>query len=691
MSGLLHDPASRFIAQLVVTIGLARLFSLVARRLGQPSVVAEITAGIVLGPSVLGALAPSASAALFPAGTIAPLQGASQLGVVLFAFLIGLELDPAQLRGRARSAVAIAIAGVIVPFALGCAAALPVTELVSARAPTLDVAMFIGTAMAVTAFPVLARILTEHHMLRTQVGALAVASAAVTDVIAWCTLAFVVAAARAQGTSDALLTTGLAVAFVVAMRFGVRPLLERLVERSNAPVTLTHDVTAVMVLGAFASAWITHAIGVHLVFGGFVFGALVPKRDGFARALAEKLEDVVLVVLLPLFFVISGLRTDFQIMGSARDLLACAVMLVVASAGKLGATTLAARVTGQTWREAGALGILMNTRGLMELIVLNVGFEIGVLSPALFSMMVVMVLATTVMAGPALARVYPARDAIRRLLAADPPSVRGVDDRIMACISHARVGPAMARVAHLLAGEQTELVAVHLTRDTDEAAIEPPDGSAVLAPALACADELGLRTRPLSFPSGHPADDIIRIADMRTPEVLLLGYHKPLLSQTLLGGVVHDVLREAEPMVAVLVDRDLTPTPASLLLPYHGTAHDRAALRLAARIQRATGASLTVLCVDPLGRVENEARIAAAQLGARATVEVIQDRGATQAIVARSHTADLVVVGVGREWGTEAKRIGFGFGAERLIRDCPASLLIVRERMGELARAKVEA
>lgn len=683
---MLHDPLSRFVAQLVVTIGLARLFSLVARRLGQPTVVAEITAGIVLGPSVLGALAPSASAALFPAGSIAPLQGASQLGVILFAFLIGLELDPAQLRGRARSAIAVAVAGVVVPFALGCAAAFPVAELVSSRAPTLPVAIFIGTAMAVTAFPVLARILTEHHLLRTQVGALAVASAAVTDVIAWCVLAFVVAAARAGGTGDALVTTGLAAAFVVGMRFVVRPLLERLVERSNAPVTLTHDVTAVLLLGALASAWITHAIGVHLVFGAFVFGALVPKRDGFARALAEKLEDVVLVVLLPLFFVVSGLRTEFQMMGGARDLLACAVMLVVASAGKLGATTLAARLTGQSWREAGALGILMNTRGLMELIVLNVGFEVGVLSPALFSMMVVMVLATTVVAGPALKRVYPARDAIRQLLAVDPPSVRG--DRIMACISHPRVGPAMARIAHLLAGEQTELVAVHLTRDAED--VDPPDGS-VLGPALACAEELGLRTRPLSFPSAHPADDIVRIADMRTPELLLLGYHKPLLSQTLLGGVVHDVLREAEPMVGVLVERDLKASPASLLLPFHGTAHDRAALGLAARIQRATGATLTILCVDPLGRVEHEARIAAAQLGARATVEVIQDRGATQAIVARSQAADLVVVGVGREWGTEAKRIGFGFGAERLIRDCPSSLLIVRERMGELARAKVEA
>jgi Kef-type K+ transport system membrane component KefB len=683
---VLHDPLSRFVAQLVVTIGLARLFSLVARRLGQPTVVAEITAGIVLGPSVLGALAPSASAALFPAGSIAPLQGASQLGVILFAFLIGLELDPAQLRGRARSAIAVAVAGVVVPFALGCAAAFPVAELVSSRAPTLPVAIFIGTAMAVTAFPVLARILTEHHLLRTQVGALAVASAAVTDVIAWCVLAFVVAAARAGGTGDALVTTGLAAAFVVGMRFVVRPLLERLVERSNAPVTLTHDVTAVLLLGALASAWITHAIGVHLVFGAFVFGALVPKRDGFARALAEKLEDVVLVVLLPLFFVVSGLRTEFQMMGGARDLLACAVMLVVASAGKLGATTLAARLTGQSWREAGALGILMNTRGLMELIVLNVGFEVGVLSPALFSMMVVMVLATTVVAGPALKRVYPARDAIRQLLAVDPPSVRG--DRIMACISHPRVGPAMARIAHLLAGEQTELVAVHLTRDAED--VDPPDGS-VLGPALACAEELGLRTRPLSFPSAHPADDIVRIADMRTPEILLLGYHKPLLSQTLLGGVVHDVLREAEPMVGVLVERDLKASPASLLLPFHGTAHDRAALGLAARIQRATGATLTILCVDPLGRVEHEARIAAAQLGARATVEVIQDRGATQAIVARSQAADLVVVGVGREWGTEAKRIGFGFGAERLIRDCPSSLLIVRERMGELARAKVEA
>ncbi|NVB84166.1 MAG: universal stress protein [Kofleriaceae bacterium] len=689
MSWFLDDALSRFIAQLVVTIGLARLFARVARGLGQPAVTAEIIAGIVLGPSVIGAVAPAFSATLFPPGSVESLRTASQLGVVLFVFIIGLELDPSHLRGRTRAAIAIALLGIVVPFGLGAAAAWPVDVLVSSRPPTLELALFMGAAMAMSAFPVLARILTEHRILRTRLGSLAIACAALEDLIAWCVLAFVVAVARTDEIGDAFATTGLAIAFIAAMVLLVRPLLERLVERSNAPLTLTHDVIALLVLGALASAWITHSIGVHLVFGAFVFGALIPKRDGFARALAEKLEDVVLVLLLPLFFVVTGLRTHIQMMGNASDLLACATVVVIACVGKVGATTLGARLTGHGWREAGALGILMNTRGLMELIVLNVGFELGVFSPTLFSIMVVMVLATTLVTGPVLSRLYPARDAIREMLATVPSSVRDDSERIMVCVSHPRVGPPMVNIARALAKPMTEILALHLTREANDGS-ETPDGLEVLAPAVAQAEQLQMRIRPVAFSSADAADDIVRVADMRTPELVLLGYHKPLLSQALLGGVVHTVLREAEPAVAVLVDRDLPIRPASLLLPYQGSLHDEAALRFAARIQSETGAALTMLCVEGLGSTEEEAQVAAARVGARASVETSRNQSPAEAVLARTRGCDLVVVGVGREWGVSATRVGFGFGAERLIRDCPCSLLIVRERLGDIARAKVE-
>lgn len=687
MWAVLHDPSSRFIAQLVVTIGLARLLARVARKLGQPTVTAEIVAGIVLGPSILGAWAPSFSAALFPPGSLEPLRIASQLGVLLFVFIIGLELEPTLLRGRARATLAIASIGIAVPFALGVGAAFPVNELVASRSPTVWLALFMGAAMAVTAFPVLARILTEHRLLRTRLGALAVACAAVEDVIAWCVLAFLIAVARTKGFDQALVTTGLALAFIAVMVLLVRPLLRRFVERRNAPVMLTNNVVAMALLGALGAAWITERIGVHLVFGAFLFGALVPKRDGFARALAEKLEDLVLVLLLPLFFVMSGLRTHFQMVSSAHDLLACATIVVVACAGKIGGTVFAARLTGQPWREAGALAILMNTRGLMELIVLNVGFDLGVLSPAIFSMMVVMVLATTALTGPVLARVYPAHDAIRDLLASEPAPEREIGHRILACISHPRVGPAMVSVASMLARADTEVLALHLTRETGDAS-GAPDGDAILAPALARAEEHALRTRPLSFPSLDPAHDIVCVADVRAPELVLLGGHKPLLGQTLLGGVVQAVLRHADPAVAVLVDRELPCRPASLLVPYHGAGNDRVALGLAARIQRSTGASLTVLATSE--GAEREAQAAVAQGGAVASIEAMRTASA-EAIVARAGDIDLVVVGIGRRWGLEVKRAGFGFGADRLIRNCTASLLIVRERLGGLARAKVEA
>jgi Kef-type K+ transport system membrane component KefB len=672
---LIDDPLSRFIAQLVIVVGLARLLGRVARKVGQPAVVAEIVSGIILGPSILGGLAPSVSNALFPTGAIEPLASASQLGVLLFVFLVGLEVEPAMLRGRARATFAIAIVGIVAPFVLGAAVAVPVNELVASHMPTLELALFIGAAMAVTAFPVLARILGDHRLLRTRLGALAIACAAVEDVIAWCLLAFVIAFARSDSLVQAMMTTALAVVFVIAMLLVVRPVLERLVDRNNAPLTLSNDMVAFAVLGALASAWISNRIGIHVVFGAFLFGAVVPKRDGFAHALADKLEAIIVVVLLPLFFVVSGLRTHVGLVGSANHALACILIVAVACVGKFGGTMIAARATGLQWREASALGILMNTRGLMELIVLNVGFELGVLDTSIFSMMVVMVLVTTMITSPILSRVYPARDAIRDLVAdstAHSP-VRATEDRILACISHPTVGPAMVAMAAALGGEHTEIIALHLTRDDELRAVDrSTDADEILAPALARADELALRVRPLSFASCDPADDIVRVADVRAPDIVLLGLHKPVLGTDLFGGVVHRVLRDAEAQVAVFIDRGLSVEPSRLLVPFHGSEHDRAALRLAMRIQRSRDAALAVL-VSPDVRAEAVAILD--QDGARA--ETIDATSARDAIVEHARDCDLIVLGVDRQ-------------PEHVMRECSASLLVVRGRSNELAPAKVK-
>ena len=623
MTWLIDDPLTRFIAQIVVIVAAARLLGRVARRFGQPAVVAEIIAGIILGPSVLGWLAPSVSSALFPVGSLETVRAASQLGLVLFVFLVGLELDPKLLQGRVRASLAISLASIAIPFGLGAALASGLGTIAGAGSSPLELALFLGVAMSVTAFPVLARMLAAHHLLRTRIGTLAITCAAINDLVAWCLLAFVVSLARAGALGGALATTSLSFAFVALMLVCVRPLVAWLVERRRTPLAVTPDAVALAVVGMLVSAWITERIGIHLVFGAFVFGAVVPRRDGFARALAEKLEDIAVVVLLPLFFAVSGLRTRIDLVGSVDHVLACAAVIAVACISKIGGTSLAARATGLRWRDAGALGVLMNTRGLMELMVINMGFELGVFSPTVFSMMVVMVLVTTIATSPVLRRIYPAEAAMRdALAAADPTPARPrASYRMLTCISSSPAGPPLVGIASALSGDGAEVIALHLASEDD--------ASDVLDPALARAGELGLTARPLAFVSDNPAGDIVRVADLREADLVLLGA---------LGDVAQGVLQHAEATVAVFVDRGLAGAPARVLVR-QGTAGDRAALALAERIQRRTGAGMTVVHESP----------------------------------ADASTCDLVVVGVGREDEPEL-----------LLPGCAASLLVVRGPLGQL-------
>jgi Kef-type K+ transport system membrane component KefB len=694
MSWLINAPLTRFIAQIVVILVAARLLGRVARRLRQPPVVAEIVAGIVLGPSLLGWLAPGAAAALFPIASLEPLRMASELGLVLFVFLVGLELDPRMLRGRVQASFVIAFASIAVPFVLGSMLALPLSGFVGPEGSVAGLALFIGGALSVTAVPVHARILIEHRMLRTRLGALAVASAAIDDAIAWCVLAFVVAFARADGGTGALLTTGMAIAFVVAIVFVVRPVLDRAVDRISTPLTVTHDTVAGVMIAMFTCAWITERIGIHLVFGAFAFGAVLPRRDGFARAIAEKLEDLVIVILLPLFFAISGLRTQIDLALSVDHIAACGAVVIVAIAAKLGGSTLAGRLTGLSWRDAGALGVLMNTRGLVELIVLNIGLDLGVISPALFSMMVVMVLVTTVATSPILRRIYPPKEAVRDLLAAESRPKADAGHRVMACISHDRVGPSLVTMAHAIVGAPGEAIALHLSRLDERSTTgdDGPDAAAVLEPALASAEQLGLALRPLAFSSSDFGDDIVRVADIRDVDLVLLGVHKPLLGQAMLGGVVHEVLQHAAGTVAVHVDRGMPASPRRVLVPFQGSRHDRAALELAARIQASTGAAVTVLELAPAARAGAAREIVDSMHaeGFRADVESLATDSPAAATIERSRDVDLVVVGVGREWGLRPQRVGFGFNAERLIRECAASLLVVRGPHDGLAVARIE-
>jgi Kef-type K+ transport system membrane component KefB len=397
------------LAQIAGILVVARLVGRIIGLFGQPQVVGEMLAGILLGPSLLGWVAPDVWLALFPPASLGFLSALSQIGLVFFMFLVGLELDPRQLRGRGHTALLTSHASIIAPFLLGALLALLLYPRLSDDSVEFTAfALFMGAAMSVTAFPVLARMLAERGLLKTRLGAVAIACAAVDDVSAWCLLAVVAVVARAGEAAVPLpMMFGGVVLYAAVMLTAVRwglVRLQRVVERRGE---LSQDAVAFVVFFILASALVTERLGIHAVFGAFLAGAVMPRDEKITGALLERFHDLMVILFLPLFFAFTGLRTSVQLISG--DLWAwCAVVILVAVAGKMGGSAIAARASGLSWREGWALGTLMNTRGLMELVILNVGLDLGVISPALFAMMVLMALATTLMTTPLLERIYPA-------------------------------------------------------------------------------------------------------------------------------------------------------------------------------------------------------------------------------------------------------------------------------------------
>ncbi len=397
------DALFHVLLALVAVIVVARLTGMVLRRFGQPPVIGETVAGILLGPSLFGHLAPAASRFVFPPDTVSLIGMVSQIGIILYMFLVGLRLDLGHLRGRTAVSVAVSHASIVAPFVLGSALALWLyPRFSSSDVSFTSFALFIGVAMSVTAFPVLARILAERDMTATPLGSLALACAAIDDVTSWCLLAFLVATVR-SAPGDVLATIALTAAFIAAMVFAVRPIARLLTMSRDERGELSQGMFLIVCVGLLISAVVTERIGIHALFGAFLWGALIPPDSALARDLAARIEDVVVVLLLPSFFAFTGMRTEIGSVGG-EQLVACGLIVAVASLGKFGGSALAARATGLDRRTAMALGILMNTRGLMELIVLNVGLELGVVSPMLFTLLVIMAVVTTVATTPVLDR-----------------------------------------------------------------------------------------------------------------------------------------------------------------------------------------------------------------------------------------------------------------------------------------------
>ncbi|HYY06477.1 MAG TPA: cation:proton antiporter [Candidatus Limnocylindria bacterium] len=661
---------------ILVILAASRLLGVALRAIDQPQVMGEVIGGILLGPSLLGWVAPGVSAALFPPALLPYLRVLSEYGIVFFMFLIGLELDPALMRGRGRAAVVTSHSSILAPFALGIGLA---AWLYHEHAPHgvrfLPFSLFMGASMSITAFPVLARILTERDLLRTKVGAVTIVCAAVDDVTAWCLLAFVVAVVGTTDLAGAARTVVLVLGYVAVMLVLVRPLLRRLSAMVDRTGRLSQNLVAIVFLLVLASAFATDTIGIHAIFGGFMMGAIMPKDALFTRELVDKVEDFAVVFLLPIYFAYTGLRTQIGLLDTPSLWLECGLVVGVATLGKFGGSTLAARVTGLGWREACALGVLMNTRGLMELVILNIGYDLGVLSPALFAMMVLMAVATTLATTPVLAAIYPP-ERFRAELAAAPATARGV----LAAVALPSSGPLLLDVAAALAEDaESPLYVLHLERPPERGMLgvgvaATASNSTALAPTLAHASARGLDVRPLQFLSRSPADDIRDVARAKGAGLVVMGWHKPVWSRTVLGGTVHAVMSEADADVAVLIDRGLAWPPRRVLVPCAGTAQDRGALRLAARVARRDGAALTVLGVVPPG----EAAPAVELPEGVPAMRVIASRSPIDTVIREAAAHDLTVLGVGEGWQLEPHL--FGLRSERLAAECPSSLLVVRAR-----------
>ena len=397
----LQDALPRLLLQIIIIIILTQLLGWLFKKIGQPAVIGETVAGIILGPSLLGLLFPGIFHFIFPVESLPNLRFLSQIGLILFMFIIGMELDTRLLRKQAFEALIISHASILIPFTLGVFLSYYLYH-VYGQTDFISFALFMGIAMSITAFPVLARIIRDRKLTDTKLGNLAISCAASDDVTAWCILAVLIALIRSGSGMNGFFVVAMVLLYVFIMLVPVRKILNKIQAAYEKGKIAYNGLMAIMYSLMLLSSWCTEVIGIHALFGAFLAGIVIPKKDGLQIKIIDRISDVSMVMLLPLFFVYTGLRTNAGILNSSGLWISFLLILVCAVAGKFGGSTLVAKVLGQNWKDSLSIGALMNTRGLMELIVLNIGYDMHIISADIFSMMVLMALLTTMMTNPVL-------------------------------------------------------------------------------------------------------------------------------------------------------------------------------------------------------------------------------------------------------------------------------------------------
>ncbi|MBP9794281.1 MAG: cation:proton antiporter [Flavobacterium sp.] len=546
----LQHPLAILLAQIITIIVIARFFGWIFKKIGQPSVIGEIIAGIFLGPSLVGMYFPEFSHVLFPTESLGNLQFLSQIGLILFMFVIGMELDLKVLKNKANDAVIISHASIVIPFALGMLLAYYVYhKFAPVGVEFLSFSLFMGIAMSITAFPVLARIVQERGIHKTKLGTIVITCAAADDITAWCLLATVIAIVKAGSFVSALYVIGLAILYVLMMLFLVKPFLKRVGDLYSNNDNLSKPVVAIFFLTLIISSYCTEVIGIHALFGAFMTGAIMPDIAKFRNIFIDKVEDVALILLLPLFFVFTGLRTQIGLINDPYLWKITGFIILVAVVGKFVGSALAAKFVGQNWKDSLTIGALMNTRGLMELVVLNIGYDLGVLTSEIFTMMVIMALVTTFMTGPAL-------DLINFMFKTKNVVVPEIEEavnkfKILISFGNYEKGKSLLNVANALTKKQKEsaaLTAMHLSVSDEIHGFNIEEyEKETFEPILEKSKLLNLEIKTIFKATTDIENDIAEIAKQGDYDLLLVGLGKSIFEGTILGKVLGFTTRIINP------------------------------------------------------------------------------------------------------------------------------------------------
>ncbi len=537
----LEHPLAILLAQIITIIFVARLFGWIFKKIGQPTVIGEILAGIFLGPSLVGMYFPEFSSALFPVQSFGNLQFLSQIGLILFMFVIGMELDLNVLKRKAHEAVVISHASIIFPFALGMGLAYFIYQSFAPQGiQFLSFGLFLGIAMSITAFPVLARIVQERGLHKTRLGTIVLTCAAADDITAWSLLAAVIAVVKAGSFVSALYIIALAGVYVYLMIKVVKPFLKRVGDLHPTSENLSKPIVAIFFLTLIISSYATELIGIHALFGAFMAGAIMPESTRFRSIFIEKVEDVAVVLLMPLFFVYTGLRTEIGLLNDAYLWKTAVLIILVAVVGKFIGSALASKFVGQTWKDSFTIGALMNTRGLMELVVLNIGYDLGVLTPEIFAMMVIMALVTTFMTGPLLSFINWAfksktTDTFQEISVVSKY-------KILLSFGNPERGKSLLRLANSLTKNMKEnatIMAMHLTSNNKLHQFNTPEYEAEsFAPIIQESVQLNQKFTTLYKETNDIDADIVEVANKGKYDLLLIGIGQSIYEGSLLGKIL---------------------------------------------------------------------------------------------------------------------------------------------------------